>query len=461
MIGFWVYDYNHNSQNKILSQWRHTMGKNKISIIFAIITIICIFSIAAVTNQCGCRALLPEEIDYTEEEEANVEKEEEPEEETPEETEEPPEEETPPEEEPEEEPEQPDEGEPAEAPTLTLEVYEGPTYSASDDVCYYRIKAIVSGNPAPDVEFSKDDSSGAWGDYIAQVNLEDPYDTYNLTVTATNSEGAATDSMNIIWGCDIQNNPPEISEITFMGDQYIGEGQTFSAAASDPDGDSLSYHWSVSGGSLANPNANPTWWTMPNTPGNYGITVTVDDGNGGQDQKTETVEVLAFPSVNLSQIPGGGVIVKDITLNIRKMIVVGDIPSNNTTRGFLNFDISSLSGKEIISAEIKFNDFGDVGDPYSLIEKIWVESVYWGTDNIELGDYYISGTLLGEYDIPAFTCSGNKLIDALNQAIDNGHDRFQIMLRHKGFQTNGDGIQDSLAYGGDFHPIEFTATYVP
>ncbi|MBD3181420.1 PKD domain-containing protein [Candidatus Poribacteria bacterium] len=447
------------------------MKINKISIIFIVLTTVCFFSLAAVANGCGCSLIPVEESKDTEEAgEADVGKEEEPpgEEDTPPEEEpeeEPPGEETPPEDElPEEEPpeeEQPDEGEPAEAPTLTLEIIEGPTYSASDGVCYYRVKAIVSGTPAPAVEFSRDDSNGAWGERIAQVNLEDLSDTYNLTVTAANSEGTATDSMNIIWGCEIPNNPPEISEITFMGNHYMGLEYTFSAAVADPDGDSVTYNWSVSGGSLANPDTNPVKWTMPNTSGNYDITVEVDDGKGGQDQKTESIEVLAFPSISLSQIPGGGNIVKDITINIQKMIVVGDIPSNNTIRGFLNFDISSLSGKEIISAEIKFNDFGDVGDPYSLIEKIWVESVYWGTDNIELGDYYISGTLLGEYDIPAFTCSGNKLIDALNQAIDNGHDRFQIRLRHKGFQTNNDGIQDSLAYGGNFHPIEFTATYMP
>ncbi len=145
---------------------------SKLSIIFALITIICIFSVAAIADQCGCRALITEESKDTEEAgAADGKKEEEPKEEEPEE---PLGEETPPEEQPPEE-EQPDEGESAEAPTITLEVYEGATYSSADGVCYYRIKANVTGTPAPDIEFSKDDSNGAWGQDIVQINLPGPF----------------------------------------------------------------------------------------------------------------------------------------------------------------------------------------------------------------------------------------------------------------------------------------------
>lgn len=82
-----------------------------------------------------------------------------------------------------------------EAPAIKLEIYEGPTLG--DNVYYYRVRAIVTGNPAPEVEFSRDDSNGAWGEYIAQVNFYDPPGTYALIATATNSEGTATDSIEI------------------------------------------------------------------------------------------------------------------------------------------------------------------------------------------------------------------------------------------------------------------------
>ena len=51
------------------------------------------------------------------------------------------------------------------APTIKLSISEGPTYSARGDVCYYRVKAAVTGKPAPTVIFSKDDSDGAFGRY--------------------------------------------------------------------------------------------------------------------------------------------------------------------------------------------------------------------------------------------------------------------------------------------------------
>ncbi|MHB8278563.1 MAG: hypothetical protein ACYDIA_13035 [Candidatus Humimicrobiaceae bacterium] len=84
------------------------------------------------------------------------------------------------------------------APTINLEIFEGPIYSAGDDICYYRVKATVTGNPAPDVYFSKDDSSGAWGKNKAQVNLKNG-ERYDLVVTAVNSVGTVTKHIDLIW----------------------------------------------------------------------------------------------------------------------------------------------------------------------------------------------------------------------------------------------------------------------
>ena len=47
-------------------------------------------------------------------------------------------------------------------PTLKLVIYEGPVMVDSN-LCYYRIEAVVSGNPSPIIKFSQDDSNGAWG----------------------------------------------------------------------------------------------------------------------------------------------------------------------------------------------------------------------------------------------------------------------------------------------------------
>jgi hypothetical protein len=87
------------------------------------------------------------------------------------------------------------------APTINLEIFEGPTYSAGDDICYYRVKATVTGNPAPSVSFSKDDSGGVWGSLKTQINLTRNSPNYTLTAKATNSAGQAMDSITLNWGC--------------------------------------------------------------------------------------------------------------------------------------------------------------------------------------------------------------------------------------------------------------------
>ncbi len=163
------------------------MRKNKLYFFLSILTIIFLFSFAALCTQYGTA---------TEEEKIGVEEEA------------AAEEAAATEEEVTEEEEEEAVVEEKEAPTIELEIYEGPTYSASDNVCYYRIKAIVTGKPGPTVEFSKDDSDGAWGSKKAQINLDDPDETYTLTATATNSEGSDSDSIELSWGC-----PEPITEV--------------------------------------------------------------------------------------------------------------------------------------------------------------------------------------------------------------------------------------------------------
>ena len=435
------------------------MKRNKFYTLLSIVILICLFGTAAICNQCAADTV--EEVEGTEGEAEAAEEAVDEGSKTPESEEEEllREEET--EEASEEEEEIPGQEEQREAPTITLEIYEGPIYSSSDNVCYYRIKAVVTGDPTPSVVFSKDDSDGAWGSKKVQINLSDPTETYTLTATATNSEGSATDSMVLSWGCTA-NNPPEISDLFISpGTKFTGSTIDIIVTAADPDGDSLNYNWSADGGSFNSTTIPNTEWKAPNTAGNYNITVVVDDGKGGQDQKTETVEVLVHQSsVSLSQIPGGGFIENGLVAAIVNPAYVGDSANNRAVRGFLSFDISSLAGKVVVAVEMEFGQFGILSDPYSLIEKIWVDAVYWGTDDIVLADYDLPGVLLGEYDIPTFTCSSIELKDALNQAINDGHDRFQIRLRHKGFQSNQNGIMDALNYGGG-SPVRFIVTYVP
>ncbi|MHB1348133.1 MAG: L,D-transpeptidase [Candidatus Humimicrobiaceae bacterium] len=85
-----------------------------------------------------------------------------------------------------------------ELPELFLEIIEGPVALEDNSLCYYRIKANVKGNPLPVIYFSKDDSNGAWGSNVVQVNLA-PGETYELIVKASNSSGQANASVILSW----------------------------------------------------------------------------------------------------------------------------------------------------------------------------------------------------------------------------------------------------------------------
>jgi hypothetical protein len=83
-------------------------------------------------------------------------------------------------------------------PTLKLVIYEGPVVVQDSDMVYYRIEARVTGNPAPFIKFSRDDSGGVWGKNRAQINLKNG-ESYDLVVTAVNSIGASKKHIVLTW----------------------------------------------------------------------------------------------------------------------------------------------------------------------------------------------------------------------------------------------------------------------
>jgi len=109
-------------------------------------------------------------------------------------------------------------------PTIELQIIEGPIYSSVDNICYYKIKANVTGTPFPIVEFSQDDSNGAWGEHIAQINLYNSSEDYKLNATAINSEGTAFSTITLRWGCSEQETEmPEYSTNTNEVMEYFYE----------------------------------------------------------------------------------------------------------------------------------------------------------------------------------------------------------------------------------------------
>ncbi len=419
-------------------------------IILTVLTIIFLFSFAALCNQCG--APIEDKVGVGEEEntdadtdanadaDADADTDTDTDEDTDEDTDADADEDTD-----EDEDADPDD---VEAPTIELIIYEGPIYSSGDEVCYYRIRADVTGTPNSDIDFSKDDSSGAWGSKKVQINLSDPADSYTLTATATNSEGSASDSITLSWGC---NGPPVIASIVVDEDfHYTDETYHVDVNTSDPDGDPLSVTWNVSGGSINDIHANPMNWTTPAAAGDYDVTAEADDGNGGTATLTISVEVLPSlpPPVATMDVPyvnsESGYIVQGQEVVNNSAIYAGDSNTNKASRGFMSYDITSLAGVIVTDATLTYDLQAVTGSP--AFGSLWVGVTEWGAEPLVVSDFNLVGVGIESFVSPNFTCSNQKLIDELQDAIDDGKSRFQVRIHFGVVGSDGNGNWDGWTY---------------
>jgi outer membrane protein OmpA-like peptidoglycan-associated protein len=88
------------------------------------------------------------------------------------------------------------------------------------------------------------------------------------------------------------NRPPTVRAACDPCTVDVGRVSTVTADAQDPDGDPLTYLWTVNTGSLTSPANRQTPWTAPNTPGTVPVTVTVNDGKGGTATASVNINVV-------------------------------------------------------------------------------------------------------------------------------------------------------------------------
>jgi outer membrane protein OmpA-like peptidoglycan-associated protein len=89
-----------------------------------------------------------------------------------------------------------------------------------------------------------------------------------------------------------QNRPPTVKARCNPCTVEVGKSSTLTADGQDPDGDTLTYKWTVPTGSFANPAERETLWTAPNQEGTVPVTVTVDDGKAGTATDTVNIQVI-------------------------------------------------------------------------------------------------------------------------------------------------------------------------
>jgi hypothetical protein len=100
-----------------------------------------------------------------------------------------------------------------------------------------------------------------------------------------------------------ENQAPAITSLTADPDSLVsGEHSAVTCIASDPDGDTLTYSWSLSGGSKSGGGPSITWFA-PSEGGTFTITIVVDDGNGGTAGEEVTIVSLAMPTPTPTSAP--------------------------------------------------------------------------------------------------------------------------------------------------------------
>ncbi len=123
---------------------------------------------------------------------------------------------------------------------------------------------------------------------------------YNIVVkVADGNDGEATDSITITVKV---NHPPFIISLVASAEWVTPASSCrIECKAEDPDGDELSYEWSVKRGDISG-TGSAVIWTAPETVGLYDIAVVISDGYGGQSTRSLSISVASNPPPTIESL---------------------------------------------------------------------------------------------------------------------------------------------------------------
>jgi hypothetical protein len=225
------------------------------------------------------------------------------------------------------------------------------------------------------------------------------------------------------------NQSPVISNVTANPAEVVsGDSTIIIAAAADPDDDPLTYSWSASEGTITGTGRQVTW-VSPDKSGNINIGVTVKDNRGGQATGSVTVSVIGpTKTVTFNSIASETGTVDQRNATDYSRTRAGDDAQNIGYRAFWSFDISSLAGKNIKSANLKFTTGTISGNPFSYMPPsslggLWLWKDTYGSSLPAFG--YVGAKLIGTgliYQPPT-------VVDVTTQVLlpaSFGNSRFQV-----------------------------------
>jgi hypothetical protein len=133
------------------------------------------------------------------------------------------------------------------------------------------------------------------GSQVRWLSAGVPVGSCTISAKVDDGRGGAANSSVSVQVVPKPNHPPTITCSADRTSVFAGERVHITTNASDPDGDPLTYAWRANGGRIVGNGAAVDFDTTGLAPGNYTITVRVDDGRGGAADCTSTVEVKAVP----------------------------------------------------------------------------------------------------------------------------------------------------------------------
>ena len=237
------------------------------------------------------------------------------------------------------------------------------------------------------------------------------------------------------------NQSPAISKITADPAEVLyGDSTTIIGVVADPDDDPITYSWSASEGTITGTGRQVTW-VAPDKSGDFNIALTARDNRDGQTTGSVTVTVSPpTKTVTLNPVASetGTVDQKNATDYSRTR--AGDDAQNVGYRAFWSFDISSLAGKDIQSASLKFTTGSIAGNPFAynmppsglgglwLWHDTYASSLptfgYVGAKLIDTGLFYEPPTVVDvttQVKLPcSFACSRFQ-VEALFNKVSNGN----------------------------------------
>jgi len=155
--------------------------------------------------------------------------------------------------------------------------------------------------------------------------------TYSVTVTVSDGKETVIESCNI----QVVNTPPVIASLTSSATDLPPEGScTVGCVANDADGDTLTYAWTASGGTITGTGDSITW-EAPAAEDTYTINVEVSDGKGGTDSDSVDIVVeMKYGSIDIrSDPPGAAVFLNDVdTGNVTPYVITNLSPGTYDVR---------------------------------------------------------------------------------------------------------------------------------